>query len=239
MDWDGLREATLGQVATTLVAEGGGTATGFIGGAFIGRQIQNMVKKDEAIIDTTDKLMAWGSNNLPKLAVWWLARGYRPAGVFGEAVSDARKAFAGSVVFDTLMRLANAGKNPATASIWGYQVLGAGEPGTLSAGSNTDVNQVLQENSALRQELNKALQRLADMQVPGTEQYRQIYPRGMESAQPISPEVAERQRKYGAMQQTPPAIQEREKKYAFMNQVRAGFNDGQSDSAVAGLCGFN
>lgn len=235
MDWTGLRERTLGDVTTTLVTEGGGTAGGFIGGAFIGRQVQNLIKKDDAIVDITDKLLAWGGNNIPKLALWWMGRGYRPAGILGEAVQDGRKALAGSVVFDTLMRLSHTGKNPATASLWGYQVLG-GE------GSEGNTNQILQENATLRSELNKALQRLADMQVPGTEQYRQIYPRGMESAQPIPPEVAERQRKYGAMQVTPPAIQERERKYAFASPAQqAGFRELEEDGtkgSMAKLSGF-
>lgn len=236
MDWTGLRERSLGEVATTLVTEGGGTAGGFIGGAFVGRQVQNMVKKDEAIVDLTDKLLAWGGNNGPKLLLWWLGRGYQPAGIFGEAVSDARKAVAGSVVFDTLMRLSHGGKNPATAYLWDWQVLGNGEgAGPGVSGANTQ--HYIQENSALRMELNKALQRLADLQVPGTEQYRQIYPKGMESAQPMPPDVAERQRKYQAMEQerlqaTPPAIQERERRFAFM-----GFKE-NSENAVAALCGF-
>lgn len=237
MDWTGLRERSLGEVATTLVTEGGGTAGGFIGGAFVGRQVQNMVKKDETIVDLTDKLLAWGSNNGPKLLLWWLGRGYQPAGIWGEAVSDGRKALAGSFVFDTLMRLSHGGKNPATAYLWDWQVLGNGEgtgPGTSGVSGA-----YIQENSALRAELNKALQKLADLQVPGTEQYRQIYPRGMEQSglQPMPPDVAERQRKYQAMEQerlqaTPPAIQERERKYAFM-----GFKE-NSENAVAALCGF-
>lgn len=237
MDWEGLREATLGDVATTLVSEGGGTAAGFMGGAAIGRQIQNVVKPDSEIVTSMDKLKAWGGNNVPKLALWWLARGYRPGGVLGEATNDARKALAGSVVFDTVMRLANAGKNPATASLWGYQILGQDSGSARGDGGN--VQHVLQENSALRSELNKALQRLADMQVPGSEQYRQIYPRGLEQSglQPITPEVAERQRKFQAMeherlQATPPAIQERERKYAF-----AGFKE-NSENTLAALCGF-
>lgn len=234
MDWEGLRERTLGDVATVLVAEGGGTAAGFIGGAFVGRQIQNLVKKDDAIVDTTDKLLAWGANNIPKLAIWWMARGYRPSGIAGEAVQDARKAFAGSVVFDTAMRLANAGKNPATANLWGYQVLGLGEPGVVRAGSSTDIQKLMQENGVLRTELNKALQRLAE------------YP----GLQPIPPEVAERQRKYAQMEQerlaqqqmqvTPPAIQERERRFATMSPSKiAGFTSSPSEEGgMATMCGF-
>jgi len=231
MDWEGLRERSIGDVATTFVTEGGATAGGFIGGAFIGRQIQNAVKPDTAIVSLTDKLLAWGGNNAPKLALWWLGRGYRPAGVLGEATNDARKALAGSVVFDTLMRLSHGGKNPATAFLWDWQVLGNGEDSS-SGTSGANMQQIIQENSALRNELNKSLQRLAEVQVP---------------TRLVSPDVEERQRKYGIMEQErqrqlqmePPMIEERERKYGFMSVADAsGFNKGTSEGAIAKASGF-
>lgn len=167
MDWEQLRERTLGEVSTALVTEGAGVAGGFVGAAFIGRQVQNMVMPDANIAGSiTNGVMAWAGNNIPKLAIWYLTRGYalEPGETVTptkEAISDARKAFAGSVVFDTLMRLSNGGANPAQASIMGWQVLGSGPSAEMQKSAQADVQRLIQENSALRTELNKALQRLA------------------------------------------------------------------------------
>ena len=174
MDWEQLREKTLGEVGTALVTEGAGTAGGFVGAAFVGRQIQNFVMPDANIAGSiTNGAMAWAANNLPKVAIWYLTRKYaiEPGETVTpgkEIISDARKAFAGSVVFDTLMRLSNGGANPATASLFGWQVLGSG-PGQSPEAQKSmqaDVQRLIQENSALRAELNKALQRLATPAVP-------------------------------------------------------------------------
>jgi len=174
MDWEQLREKTLGEVGTALVTEGAGVAGGFVGAAFIGRQIQNMIKPDPVtggFINITDAVMAWAGNNIPKLAIWYLTRGYaiEPGEAVTptkEVISDARKAFAGSVVFDTLMRLSNGGANPAIASIYGWQVLGSGQSAEIQKSAHADVQRLIQENSALRTELNKALQRLAAQPAP-------------------------------------------------------------------------
>lgn len=174
MDWEQLRERTLGEVGTALVTEGAGVAGGFVGAAFVGRQIQNMVKPDPTggapFTSITDAAIAWSANNVPKILIWYLTRGYslEPGEVATptkEAISDARKAFAGSVVFDTLMRLSNGGANPASASIMGWQVLGSGTPPEVQKSAQADVQRLIQENSALRTELNKALQRLATQPV--------------------------------------------------------------------------
>lgn len=162
MDWEQLRERTLGEVSTALITQGAGVAGGFVGAAFVGRQVQNLVKKDADIATMTDKVMAWTANNVPKIAIWYLARGYalepgETVTPMKEAISDARKAMAGSVVFDTLMRLANGGINPASATLWNWQVLDNKGQKSVQA----DTQRLIQENSALRAELNKALQRLA------------------------------------------------------------------------------
>ena len=174
MDWEQLREKTLAQVGTALVTEGAGTAGGFVGAAFVGRQIQNFVMPDTSIGGTfTNAALAWAANNLPKAAIWYLTRKYaiEPGETVTptkEVISDARKAFAGSIVFDTLMRLTNGGVNPANATILGWQVLGSGPAQAPEAQKSmqADVQRLIQENSALRAELNKALQRLATPAVP-------------------------------------------------------------------------
>lgn len=166
MDWEQLSERSLGEVGTALVTEGAGVAGGFVGAAFVGRQFQNYIKPDADVTDITTAALAWAGNNVPKLAIWYLTRGYalEPGEIATpgkEAISDARKAFAGSVVFDTLMRLANGGKNPASVSMYGYQLMGSGQSPEAQKSAQADVQRLIQENSALRTELNKALQRLA------------------------------------------------------------------------------
>ena len=167
MDWEMLSEKTLGEVGTSLATQGAGVAGGFVGAAFIGRQIQNFVMPDANIAGSiTNAATAWAGNNVPKLLIWYFTRKYavepgETASPTGEMVSDARKALAGSVVFDTLMRLTNGGSNPASAKIYDWQVMGSGPSPEIQKSQQADVQRLIQENSALRTELNKALQRLA------------------------------------------------------------------------------
>lgn len=166
MDWEQLRERTLGEVGTSLISEGGGVTAGFLGAAIVGRQIQNRIKADGAIVSGTDKIVAWSANNVPKIAMWYLLKRYtavEPGETLTpmkEATVDAKKAVAGSIVFDTLVRLSKGGKNPASVDVFGYQLL-TGAPDKAAASSQSDIQRLIQENSALRAELNKALQRLA------------------------------------------------------------------------------
>lgn len=170
MDWEQLRERSLGEVGTTLVAEGAGVTAGFLGAAFVGRQIQNRVKADADIVSTTDKIMAWSANNVPKMVMWYLLKKYSPTEhgevltPMKEATLDAKKAVAGSIIFDTLIRLSKGGKNPASVEVYGYQLLTGKSPEperSVQTSSQADIQRLIQENSALRAELNKALQRLA------------------------------------------------------------------------------
>lgn len=246
MDWEQLREKTLGEVGTALVTEGGGVAGGFVGAAFVGRQFQNWIKPDSGVVSFTDAAMAWAANNVPKLAVWYLTRSYaiepgETVTPVKEAISDARKAFAGSVVFDTLMRLSNSGKNPASASIMGWQVLGSGESPEVQKSAQADVQRLIQENSALRAELNKALQRLATQPIappaqsatqPATQVVVQpaappvvrytpvtpysVPPAPMPAPAPVvrAPPVARAEEIVA--QPVPPVVQERQRRYGFM-----------------------
>lgn len=167
MDWEQLREMTLGEVGTVLATEGIGVAGGFLAGGFIGRQVENIVKPGiTAESSVTDKIMAWGANNIPKLAIWYLLRNYARVAP-GEEVSpmkemtvDLKKSLAGSFIFDSLMRLGNKGVMP-SATFFGYEVLGTGRSPETQKTVQADVQRLIQENSALRAELNKALQRLA------------------------------------------------------------------------------
>lgn len=175
MDWEQLREKTLGEVGTSLVAEGAGVTTGFIGAAIVGRQIQNRVKSDDAVLadpTATNKIMAWSANNVPKVAMWYLLRKYatvEPGEVLTpmkEATVDAKKAISGSIIYDTIIRLANGGRNPGDVKLWGYSVMSPEPQKSVQSTSQADIQRLIQENSALRAELNKALQRLAQPPLP-------------------------------------------------------------------------
>lgn len=164
MDWEQLREKTLGEVGTALASEGIGVAGGFLGAAFVGRQVENILVKTPVTeaSSATEKIVAWVANNAPKVGLWYLLRDYavhpgEEVTPTKEIASDARKAMSGSLVFDTVLRLANHGVNPATVNLWGYQIMTGNEKQAPQA----DVQRLIQENSALRAELNKALQRLA------------------------------------------------------------------------------
>lgn len=188
MDWEQLRERTLGEVGTSLVAEGAGVTGGFLLAGFVGRQIQDRVKSDAAVTASptaTNKIMAWTANNVPKLAVWYLLKKYavvEPGETLTpmkEATVDAKKAVAGSIIFDTLVRLSKGGINPAEIDLFGYRLLsGSSEPQkSVQSSSQADIQRLIQENSALRAELNKALQRLAQPPLPAP-------------APPVAPQVA-------------------------------------------------
>lgn len=171
-------EVTAMEMLTFLGAEGLGTGVGFVGGAFLGRQVQNSLfkKKDADLVTTQDKLLAWTGNNLPKIAGWFVIRNYvtgwkglglgkrasaRPDYVT-EILTDTSKALAGSVAFDSIMRLSNGGKNPATATINGREILGEaqGEPQNAQI-LRSDMQRLIQENSELRTKLNESLRRLS------------------------------------------------------------------------------
>lgn len=194
-DYTELGGRTLKDVGQALTGEGLGVALGLLGAGFVGRQVQNRVKTDAEVAAAptiTNYAYAWGGNNVPKLAMWYLLRKYATS----EVTIDAKKAVAGSVVFDTLMRIFHNGQNPATAEIGGYQILGNGEDTIQGAGA-TDIQRLIQENGALRAELNKALQRLGE--------------NGIETL----PDGTQRRKKFSSMEeealQTP-----RQKRYAFM-----------------------
>ena len=175
MDWEQLRERTLGEVGTSLVAEGAGVTGGFLLAGFVGRQIQDRVKSDDAVTASptaANKVVAWTANNVPKLALWYLLKKYatvEPGEALTpmkEATVDAKKAVAGSIIFDTLVRLSKGGINPAAIELFGYRLLSGSEPQKSVQSSSADIQRLIQENSALRAELNKALQRLAQPPLP-------------------------------------------------------------------------
>lgn len=247
MDWEQLRERTLGEVGTSLVSEGLGVTGGFLAAGFVGRQIQDRIKSDDAIVTSTDKVMAWTANNAPKLVLWYLLRRYTPEPgeeltPMKEATVDAKKAVAGSIIFDTLVRLSKGGKNPAEISLFGYRLLSGGTGSSPEIQkTQADIQRLIQENSALRAELNKALQRLAaptPAQQPPVQVVSQPVmrtapapvvnitpaPQVVQQAppvvryQPATPPIVSYQAppRQVAAQPVPPPVAERERKYGFM-----------------------
>jgi len=163
MDWEGLREKTLGEVANTLVTEGVGVGAGFIGASTVGRRIEDyMLPLGVDGASWSSIIKGWAYNNVPKLAAWYVIRKYvpeTPETRTQEVLADAKKAIAGSVVFDTLLRTTNHGVPVHDPS--GYKLLGGKGEQVRTAAPQADMQRLIQENSALRTELNKALQRLA------------------------------------------------------------------------------
>jgi hypothetical protein len=248
-----MREKTLGEVGTALASEGLGVTGGFLGAGVLGRQIQNRIKSDADVAANptiSNKIMAWSANNVPKIALWYLLKKYAPVEPgevltpVKEATVDAKKAVAGSIIFDTIVRLSNGGQNTGTVSIFGYQLLSGSPETQKSASSQADTQRLIQENSALRSELNKALQRLAQpplpapvaqapqvatpVQAPPQQIYQQAPP--VIRYQPVTPPTVsyipappaqapapvQRASEEVAVQ-TPPVVSERQKKYGFMN----------------------
>jgi len=256
----GLREKTLGEVASTLATEGIGVGAGFIGASTIGRRIEDYLLGATVITPVsslTDKVKGWAYNNVPKVLIWYLLRNYaavspgEPMTTGKEILVDAKKAIAGSVAFDTILRLVNSGvpvHDPSGYKLLGGQDTGANKtlapapsPAPAQANLQADVQKLIQENSALRTELNKALQRLASVpapaapapamqaqvpaparvqaqptQAPPVVRYQPVPTAPVRTQQPempaYYPEI--RERKYGFME-TPPAVAERERRYGF------------------------
>lgn len=212
MDFSELKSLPFGDALNAVVSEGGATTAGVFVAGFLGRKGQTIFKKpDSAVVTGTDKMLAWAYNNGPKVAAWYLLRRKT---LLGTASEDVNKGIVTSVAFDTVMRLLNDGKNPATASIYGYQVLG--EDAGVGSDAGT-VQRLVQENSMLRSELAKR-----SVQVQQTPMDPRLPPYVGSSAIP----PAERERTYGFMQPAipgkaglPPRAESRQVRYGFAGET--------------------
>lgn len=209
------RDRGLIELGNEIVTEGIGIGGGFIAGGLVGRRVENLLIKTPVDPSSTlaQKLTAWAVNNGSKAVLYVLSKHYDYK---TEITREATKALAGSIVYDTILRLANDGYNPASVSIGSYRILGSNDPAVLQ--------RTLQENSLLRTELNKALQRLAGIDRPLAEKInaeiqsnpaRPDSPQDFKYGGDISPAVANRQRNYGAMPWTPD-VMERQRRYGAM-----------------------
>lgn len=198
-DYGELGTRTLGEVGRSLVTEGAGVVGGLLAAGFLGRQIQNRVTTDADVLAAPtigNMAKAWAANNGPKIALWYLMRKY-DAGT--ELTADAKKAVMGSVALDTLVRVFNKGVNPLSITIGGYEFLGSGvgkvADNVSGAGMSADVQHIIQENKALRAELNKAYEKAGLEQLPTPEARRKTFGSMEEESTLQTP----RQRRFGAM----------------------------------------
>lgn len=141
------------------VVDGICVTAGFVGSGLLGSEIEKRVKKDiTESSPLTDKLMAYGVNNLPKVVTYLLVDMLGT----GHEIDVAKLGITGNIMTDTLVRASNNGVN--TGKLFGYNFLSNRVERTSGAGAgvrSSDVQRLIQENSGLRTELNKALQRLA------------------------------------------------------------------------------
>ncbi len=145
-----------GDIEKTVV-DGVCVTAGFIGSGLLGSEIEKRVKKDiTESSPATDKAIAWGVNNLPKAIAYCLVD---MVGT-GHEIDVTKLGISGNIITDTLVRLSNNGVN--TGKLFGYNFLSNRVVNRTGAGvRSSDVQRLIQENSGLRTELNKALQRLA------------------------------------------------------------------------------
>lgn len=211
MDFDDIKRIPLGDVASAIVKEGGAVTGGLLAAGFAGRQAENLLMGATPVTPTStlvDKAKAAGANLAPKVVGWYLLRGKTGA------LEDARKGVVTSAAFDLLMRLTNSGVNPATATVMGYQVLGDGSIVSTGSVNQNDMQRLMQENGALRTEVNR-LRQLDGAMDPRLPPYV--------GSSAIPP--AERERKYAFMQPAvpgvtkPPGTGARQTRYGFAGET--------------------
>lgn len=221
MDFSELKRLPLGDAVNAVVAEGGATVAGVFGANMIGRRVQAAINKQDSTLTATstlvDKLMVWGANNGPKIAAWYLLKG---KSVLGAAQTDVEKGIVTSVALDTLVRMSNAGKNPGSVTIYGYEVLGGDGDISASGVSSAEVQKLIQENSVLRAELSRT--RSANVQVQQTSVAG----------------IDERDRKYAFMPgmgvpgvTKTPGVDRRQVRYGFAGEVSAMSATGKPGAA--------
>jgi hypothetical protein len=221
MDFSELRRLPLGDALDAVVSEGGATVGGFTGAGVLGRRIQAMGITDAEVITTMDGIKAAAYNNGPKIAAWYFLRGRN---LFGSATPDVNKGIVTSVAFDLLMRALNKGKNPSTATIFGYEAMGENQ--SLANVDANIVQKLIQENAMMKKQL------------------------GVQSVEgPMSPRLPpyvgsaimnpdERERKYAFMPgmatpgvTRPPGTERREVRYGFAGEVNAMSTTGRPGAA--------
>ena len=112
------RQRDIKELTTEVTHEGVGIGGGFMIGGAVGRQVEKMFFRTPVTESSsiTNKALAWLANNGAKGIVYVLAKHYDAESEFAR---NATKALAGSIVYDTVLRIANHGYNPAEVNFGG------------------------------------------------------------------------------------------------------------------------
>jgi len=236
-----------GAFGVNAMVEGGAVTLGLLGAGFVGKQIENMVKKGVTKTSPmTDKLMAFVGNNAPKAALWYVTKEYlepktTSTNDFGKMVaSDARKGMMASIAFDTLMRASNDLAPVTFPKVFGIDVM-TGNQGTPNQNNGnvqqlqSNLQRMVQENSSLRGQLNQAMTKLAS--APTVNVHELTPPQSHDTRfgmMQTTPEAENRRRNFGAM--TPPIEAERNRRYGAMDKKALNFaGEDESVSAMYGM----
>lgn len=210
------RLSGVGDVSHRAAQEGIGVAAGFGVAGYTGSFFESRFKPGvDAFSSTGDKLTALAVNNVPKLALWLGMRMKNPGKDMSDMMwADAQKGVIGNVGLDVFLRAVNHLAPPDMNM--GRKVLG-----------QKDAQRLIQENTALRENYNKALAKLSE--VTGM-QIQAPKAKLATPGAPGSPAGGElqtpRQKKYAFM----PGPAARQRKYNFMGDV-----DEKSVAAAHGM----
>jgi len=168
MEFGRLSKVTLGEAATTIVAEGGSVVAGLFGAGILGKLVEKnlgTVGSKAALPSSsmTDKMIAWTTNNVPKVGLWYLLK--KEGKVLGGYEKDIEKGIVASVVLDTVARAGNSFAPKPLLQIGGFDLLSGEKVSSMTSADTqlqTATHQLIQENSALRGQLNQAMRKLAD-----------------------------------------------------------------------------
>ena len=238
MEFGKISKMSVGDVVTGTATEGGAVVAGLFGAGFLGKQVENMVKKGvTAASPTMDKLMAYAANNAPKLALYYIVRKEGDKYLKG-LEKDVGKGALASVVLDTVVRANHSFAPYPILDMFGYNFMVEPSPNNTPQ-MQANMQKVLQENSSLRAQLNSALQRVAsaspNVTVTPVRSAAQIPPPPPDhdrayGMMQTTPEAEDRRRNFGAM--TPPIEDERNRRYSQMNKPKMNFA-GDSESVAS------
>ncbi len=209
MEFGRLSKVTLGEAVTTVATEGGSIVAGLFGAGILGKMVEKNLGTvgSKAALPTstvTDKVIAWTANNAPKVAAWYLLK---KEGKLGGYEKDIEKGIVASVVLDTVVRASNSFAPKPMLTIAGFDLL-SGEKVSSIRSANPQLQaatqQLIQENSTLRGQLNQALGKLASMPTISVTPLNgpsvsQSTDRQKHFGAMVTPSNEERQRKFGAM----------------------------------------
>ena len=213
------RLSGLGDTTYHVLQEGAGVGAGFGVAGYTGSFFESRYAPNvDAFSSTGDKIKALAVNNIPKAALWLGMRMKGPDNA--KDMSDmmwlnARKGVAGSIGLDIGLRLINHLAPPDMNM--GRKILG-----------QKDAQRLIQENTALRENYNKALAKLSEVTGMQIQAPRAKLATPGAPGSPAGGELqTPRQKKYAFM----PGPAARQKKYAFM----PGDIDERSVAAAHGM----